>query len=259
MACIGWPICGHQCQIKKMPLPTRQGFWNTVIRHPFGVLLLSLFLMLILAPSTSLLKNYLPDFHGMVALAPLSLLVIGASMLTLWKRARHHAQHMFAGAVVIVVLMLGSVVTHRALVPIQIVIQILFLGYVLGIVVRSVFKAKVITSDVLCGAVSVYLLVGVLAGLVFVLIESFAPGSFRVSNWTTDAVAQQASFIEDPGWLLYFSFVTLTTVGYGDVLPASAVARSASVLVAVIGQVLLMVQIARLVGMHVAQGTDAKK
>ena len=238
---------------------TKQGFWNTVSRHPFGVLLLTLFLMLTFSPSISALEKFIPGFHGMVALAPLSLLVIGASMLTLWKRARNHAQHMFAGAAVIVVLMLGAVVTHHVFVPVQIIVQILFLGYVLGIVMRTVFKAKIITSDILCGAVSVYLLVGVLAGLVFVLIEYFSPGSFRVSNWTTDAVAQQASFIEDPGWLLYFSFVTLTTVGYGDVLPASAVARSASVLVAVIGQVLLMVQIARLVGMHVAQGTDAKK
>ena len=238
---------------------TKQGFWIAVSRHPFGVLLLALFLMLVLAPSTSLFGKWIPNFHGMVTLAPLSLFVIGASMLTLWKRAHHHARHMFAGALVLIVLVLGSVLTHHKWIPIQIIIQILFLGYVLGIVVRSVFKAKIVTSDILCGAVSVYLLVGVLAGLVFVLIEYYAPGSFRVSNWTTDAVTQQASFIEDPGWLLYFSFVTLTTVGYGDVLPASAIARSAAVLVAVIGQVLLMVQIARLVGMHVAQGTDSRK
>lgn len=242
-----------------MPLPSKRGFWIAVTRHPFGVLLLALFLMLIFAPSTSLFGRWIPNFHGMVTIAPFSLFVIGASMLTLWKRAHHHARHMFAGAVVLVVLVLGSVLTHHSWIAIQLIIQILFLGYVLGIVVRSVFKAKIITSDILCGAISVYLLVGVLAGLVFVLIEYYVPGSFRVSNWTTDAAAQQASFIEDPGWLLYFSFVTLTTVGYGDVLPASAVARSASVLVAVIGQVILMVQIARLVGMHVAQETDSRK
>ncbi len=238
---------------------TKQGFWNAVGRHPFGVLLLALFLMMVIAPSTSLFAKWIPSFQGMVTLAPLSLLVIGASMLTLWKRARNHAQHMFAGAAVIVVLMLGAVVTHPASVPVQIIVQILFLGYVLGIVVRAVFKAKIITSDILCGAICVYLLVGILAGLLFVLIENFCPGSFRVSNWTTDDIGQQRKLLEDPGMLLYFSFVTLTTVGYGDVLPANAGARSASVLVAVIGQVLLMVQIARLVGMHVAQGTESKK
>lgn len=238
---------------------TKQGFWNTVSRHPFGVLLLALLLMLALAPSTSLLGNWFPGFRGMVTLAPLSLFVIGASMLTLWKRAHHHARHMAAGGFVLLVLLIGVVVTHSSWIPVQLVIQIAFLGYVLWIVMRSVFRAKIVTSDILCGAVSVYLLVGVLAGFVFVLIEYFAPGSFRVSNWTNDPISQQASFINDPGWLVYFSFVTLTTVGYGDVLPANAVARSAAVLVAVIGQVLLMVQIARLVGMHVAQGTESKK
>jgi voltage-gated potassium channel Kch len=238
---------------------TKKGFWAAVSRHPFGVLLSTLLLMLVLAPSTSLLEKWIPGFCGMATLAPLSVFVIGASMLMLWKRARHHARHMFAGAVVILVLVLDRVVTHHMWIPVQLIIQILFLGYVLWIVVRSVFRAKIVTSDILCGAVSVYLLVGVLAGLAFVLIEYFSPGSFRVSNWTTDAATQQSSFIKDPGWLLYFSFVTLTTVGYGDVLPASAVARSASVLVAVIGQVLLMVQIARLVGMHVAQETENKK
>jgi len=239
---------------------TKEGFWNTVSRHPFGVLLLALFSMLIFAPSISVLENHLPGFHGVASLAPLSLLVIGASMLTLWKRAKHHARHMVAGALVVVLLMLSSVVPHRLLVPIQLVIQILFLCYVLWIVARTVFKAKTVTSDILCGAISVYLMVGVLAGLVFVLIEYCSPGSFRVSNWTGDSVAQQASFIREPGWLFYFSFVTLTTVGYGDVLPASALARSAAVLVAVIGQVLLVVQVATLVGMHVVQrSTDSKK
>jgi len=238
----------------------KEGFWSAVSRHPFGVLLLALFFMLVFSPSISLLENYIPGFHGMAALAPLSLLVVAASMLTLWKRAKHHARHMVAGALVIALLMLSSAVPHRLLIPIQLVIQILFLCYVMGIVARTVFKAKTVTGDILCGAISVYLLVGVLAGLVFVLIEYCSPGSFRVSNWTSDPVTQQASFIREPGWLLYFSFVTLTTVGYGDVLPASAFARSASVLVAVIGQVLLVVQVSTLVGMHVAQrSTDSKK
>jgi len=242
-----------------MPLPTKQGFWNLLARRPLGVLMLSLFLMMVLSPSTILIGKYLPFFHhGMRSLAPLTLMVIGASMLALWQGGRHHALHMLAGGFVITVLAMGGVISHHAMIPLQIITQILFLGYVLGIVVTAVFRAKDITSDILCGAVSVYLLVGILAGLTFVLIEYFDPGSFRISNWTTSDVVQQASFIQEPGWLVYFSFVTLTTVGYGDVLPASAIARSAAVLVAVVGQVLLMVQISRLVGMHVAQAKDSR-
>ncbi len=200
-----------------------------------------------------------PDFHGVVAMVPLSLLVVGASMLALWQRSRNHAFHLFAGGLLLVLLTFGSLVSHHAMTLAQVGAQILFLSYVFAIVVKSVFREEEITSDVLCGAVSVYLLFGVLAGFVFVLIEFLLPGSFVISSIHLPAVQQEASFARDPGWLLYFSFVTLTTVGYGDVLPANPVARSAAVLVAVIGQILLMVQIARLVGLHVAQGAESTR
>ncbi|MEI6279844.1 MAG: ion channel [Verrucomicrobiae bacterium] len=235
----------------------RERFGDTIGRHPFGVLLVALFLMLALAPCTSLLTNLMPDFRGIAAIAPLSLLVTVASLLALWKGARHHASHMVAGAALILLLTFGSLITHHAMALAQIVAQILFLGYVLIVVERAVFHSREVTSDILCGAVCVYLLFGVLAGFIFVLIEYLAPGSFLISNLGANPIQEQNLFIHDPGWLLYFSFVTLTTVGYGDVLPANAVARSAAVLVAVIGQILLMVQIARLVGLHVARGSDS--
>jgi len=236
----------------------RAGFWNAVGRHPFRVLMVTLFLMLALSPSTSFLTKAFPGFNGIPALAPLSLLVVGASMLTLWRSARHHAIHMFAGALLILLLTIGSLISHHAMALAQIISQILFLAYVLWVVGLAVARAAVITTDILCGAVCVYLLFGVLAGFVLLLIEFIAPGSFAISNWSTTPAQEQDLFLHDPGWLIYFSFITLTTVGYGDVLPANAVARSAAVLVAVIGQMLLMVQIARLVGLHVAQGSDQK-
>lgn len=235
---------------------TRESFWNAVAAHPFGVLLLALILMMVLAPCTSLMTMIFPAFHGVVAMMPLSLIVVGASMLALWQRSRNHAFHLFAGGLLLVLLTFGSLVSHHAMALAQVVAEILFLAYVLGIVMKSVFRAGEITSDILCGAVSVYLLFGILAGFVFVLIEFLVPGSFVISSVNLPAVQQEASFVRDPGWLLYFSFVTLTTVGYGDVLPANPIARSAAVLVAVIGQILLMVQIARLVGLHVAQGAE---
>lgn len=227
--------------------------------HPFGVLLLALILMMLLAPCTSLLTMAFPKFDGVVAMVPLSLIVVAASMLALWQRSKNHAFHIFAGGLLILLLTFGSLVSHHAMTLAQVGAQILFLSYVLAIVVKSVFRAGEITSDILCGAVSVYLLFGVLAGFVFVLIEFLLPGSFVISSIHLPAVQQEASFARDPGWLLYFSFVTLTTVGYGDVLPANPVARSAAVLVAVIGQILLMVQIARLVGLHVAQGAESSR
>jgi hypothetical protein len=240
-----------------MSHPTRPGLWNAAGRHPFGVLLLALFLMMVLSPCTSLLTRVMPNFEGIAVMAPLSLLVTLASLLALWKGARHHATHMVVGGAVILLLILGILITHHAVALTQIVAQILFLGYVLVFIEREVFHCREVTNDILCGAVCVYVLFGIVAGFIFLFIEYVAPGSFLISNLGVNPIQQENLFIHEPGWLLYFSFVTLTTVGYGDVLPANAVARSAAVLVAVIGQILLMVQIARLVGLHVARGSDS--
>lgn len=236
-----------------------KGFWRTVGEHPFGVLLVALFLMMLFAPSISFIGKWIPIFTGTMSLVPLSLIVISASALALWQRAPNHAWHMVTTASVIVILMLGSVIAHHALLYVQLIVQIFFLLNVQRIVVRSVFAEKYVTRDVLCGAVCVYLLTGVIAGLIFVLIELVSPGSFRIVEFEGMTALGHNSLIYDPGWLLYFSFVTLTTVGYGDVLPNSDVARSASVLVALLGQVLLVVQIARLVGVHVAQSSEDKR
>lgn len=237
------------------PEQIKEGFWRAVGNHPFGVLLIALIIETAVAPSISILGKHNELFEGMRALTPLSLLVVFASMVALWQRARHHALSMMAAGIVIVLMTLGGVIAHKQWVPFQLAAQILFLCYVLWIVIRSVFTAKVVTGDVLSGAVCVYLLVGVVAGLLFVELELFFPGSFRLTDSTASVLAQQAEFINDPGWLLYLSFVTLTTVGCNDVEAASSLARSATVLVAVVGQILLMVMIARLVGMNVVQAS----
>ena len=123
---------------------------------------------------------------------------------------------------------------------------ILYLSFLAVLILNAVIRAKRVTSDVICGAVVVYLFVGVIWGYVFSLIETIQPGSFSVSVAGT---RQQSAFLFN-----YFSFVTLTTLGYGDISPLSAPARSFAYLEALVGQVYLTVLIARLVGMHISQG-----
>ena len=234
-------------------MQNKKGFWAAVGRHPFSVLLLTLFMMLALAPCTSLFVHAIPGFRGIATLVPLSLLIVGASMLALWKRARKHTLHMFSGSVLILFLIFGSLINHHLMALAQIVALILYIAYMLGFVIKTIYNAKSITGDTLAGAICVYFLFGLLSGFIFVLLEFLAPGSFSISTLHDSAAQQRETFVQDPGWLVYFSFMTLTTVGYGDVLPANAIARSATVLVAVIGQMLVVIQIARLVAINVAQ------
>jgi hypothetical protein len=62
----------------------------------------------------------------------------------------------------------------------------------------------------------------------------------------------------EPTAVLYFSFATLTTLGYGDIVPVSAIARTLATLEAITGQLYLAVLVARLVGLHIAESLEHK-
>lgn len=117
---------------------------------------------------------------------------------------------------------------------------ILFYLYTLLLVLGHVLRAENVTADEIYGALSVYILMGIAWGLGYGILERLAPGSFH------SVVSRQVG----PADLIYYSFVTLTTVGYGDIYPISPVARSFSIIEAMVGIVFIAVFISRLVGMH---------
>jgi len=83
------------------------------------------------------------------------------------------------------------------------------------------------------------------------LIELVSPGSFKFAVLISETGAARFT---------YFSFVTITTLGYGDIVPATNLARAVSMLEAFFGQIYLVVLVARLVGMHIAQTlTESKR
>lgn len=193
---------------------------------------------------------------GQAAIAPLVLLLTLAAGYAIWPAAKFRATAIVLGGLVLVLLYLSTVFKHNLLSATHLGGQILFLIYVIAVVTRVVFRAPIVDGNILCGAASIYLLIGVLAGFVYLLVELYFPGSFTVQP---AGASRHAPYVHaDAGWLIYFSFTTLTTEGFGDVLPSSEIARSLSVLEAVVGQILLVVMMARLVGLHVAQVSATK-
>lgn len=122
---------------------------------------------------------------------------------------------------------------------------VLFLAFIVSIVLAHVLKDEEVTGDKINGAICVYLLIGLMWGLLFWVVETIRPGSFQMVQ------APDGGTDEELSLFMYYSFVTMTTVGYGDVLPATPVARSLSMVEAVIGQIYLATLIARLVGLHI--------
>lgn len=122
-------------------------------------------------------------------------------------------------------------------------IGLVFIAHVIVRILILIFKQNNITADMIMAAVCVYLLFGIMWSFGYALIELIRPGSFNYSG--------------DPDTtLFYYSYITLTTVGYGDVVPVSNAARSVASLEAVTGQIYLAVLIARLVGMYSPQSSN---
>jgi len=129
-------------------------------------------------------------------------------------------------------------------------VAILFLAFVTGALLRDVMRQREVSGATICDALSIYLLQAMLWLSVYALIEELVPGSFR---GLPENVAPELAHEARIQALNYFSLVTLTTLGYGDVTPVSEWARTAATLEAVLGQLFLVVLVARLVAQHAAR------
>jgi hypothetical protein len=107
-----------------------------------------------------------------------------------------------------------------------------------------------VTADNVAGAMCAFLFIGLGFGMLFTIMESLQPHSFVSSSGSLPA--ELADPVSRPSALTYYSFITLTTVGYGDVLPATPLARILAALEAVLGQFYLAVLVAGLVGIRVS-------
>ena len=131
---------------------------------------------------------------------------------------------------------------------------VLFLFGASVLIVRSLFSAPTLTFDSILGAVCGYLFLGLGWAVLYALIEGFRPGSFEISPKlvTGGDVAHPL-----PSVLTYYSFVTLTTVGYGDINPVSPATRTLSWIEAITGQFYLAAIVAGLVSLLTAKGKRA--
>ncbi len=124
----------------------------------------------------------------------------------------------------------------------------LFLGAVAAALLVFILRQGEATRDLVYGGICVYLLLGLLWAQLYALAETLAPGSLQMPP--LDHPGHSALV----GQLTYFSFITLTTLGYGDITPASPAVRSLVVVETLVGQMFIAVFIARLVGMPLATG-----
>lgn len=169
----------------------------------------------------------------------LCVLVLVLAVVSLGLRYANHGLHVSA---------VGTVADLS-----MIVIWVIAAGGILA----DVLKSEAVTWDKISGAVCAYLILGLIWAMAFSLLDRWMPGSF---SGVVDSAETVAATNGEPQIKLftYYSFVTLTTLGYGDFTPVSPAARTLSWLEAVTGQIYLTVLVARLVGLHIAHTHTAR-
>jgi hypothetical protein len=123
------------------------------------------------------------------------------------------------------------------------VLYIIFMVTVTIAIVIGVIQSQKVTINIICGAIAAYLLIGLSGSFIALFIETFHPGAFLSGG---EILPRQG--LSDT--LLYYSMVSLSTIGYGDITPNLPIARSVSLAIGLLGQIYLTVLVAILVGKY---------
>jgi len=111
--------------------------------------------------------------------------------------------------------------------------------------IRHIARSQNVTLTILISSINAYLLIGVLGAVLLVMEEILRKLVFHLEAGAINFAGSSAQGFHD---YLYFSFITMTTLGYGDIIPISSSAKSIAIIIAVAGQLYLTILVAMLVG-----------
>ncbi len=223
----------------------RESLW---FRYSFENLLVWLLLALIVSPfleGIPFVENAIGLFSGAILLFAVT--------------AMNRKSRMFTTAIILLVITLTFYVFE--LIGIfsfslngLLLAKTLYLSLLVYSFGRYIFSRKRVDVHLICAALCLYLIIGFLWGGLYHLLESFVPHSFSgVLLENTDSRWSLAQHFS------YLSFITMTTLGYGDITPQTKAAAALCQAQAIIGQFFSVVLIARLVGIQVAQEFSSEK
>lgn len=213
---------------------------HTIIKHKFLIILIALILFFL---ANAFLSEHWLEIANMCLLST----VVITSFLTLEGRNRFTIfSAIVLGIAAIVISGFSDMLTVPKSVQIaRLIILICFFGIITFICLFSTLSKRKVTVNVLYGAAVTYLLIGLLFANIFYLVDVCHLHAFNFHDISrTDAPLQIFT---------YYSFVTLTTLGYGDITPVSNIARTFAWFEAALGQIYLTILIAQLVGSFIAQ------
>ena len=207
-------------------------------------LLIALAILLVAAPFVEELEG------GRLILSVLFSLVLLAAVFAVANRKRTLA----IALVLAIPAILGRWISHfrpDLLHPaVFLVCALLLLAFVIGHLLHFILRAPVVTMEVLCASIAVYLMLGLAWTVAYWLVDQVTPGGAFSFNTERGGHAMNGF----TGF--YFSFITLSTVGYGDITPVSRAARWLAAMEAMTGLLYVAVLIARLVSAYSSAKRD---
>jgi hypothetical protein len=148
-----------------------------------------------------------------------------------------------------------ALVAEQPRVIVNSALHIMFLGFICVHIFSYILSARALTSQLIYAALCMYLVMGLLWSFIYTLLVTVDPESIRLASAVHSGGGDRDLFSE----MYYFSFVTLTTLGYGDILPISRLAKSLATMEAILGQLYLAVVIASLVGIQISSRSGSSK
>lgn len=227
---------------------------NQVVRHRYSWLLGAYALLVIAVPASRTLA------HAQAAAAVISLvfmLLVVLSGFVVATSFRFRLGMATAAIVAALLRLLANTTAISALDLANYALFVLILGIVSTLTIRHLLTVQRVTGDTISAAICGYATLVVLWAAAYSLLESCQPGAFQYLA-ASDASGRMQFGSADSALPLYYSFVTITTLGYGDIVPSTDAARMLAASQAFLGQVYVAVLIARLVAIHTVtnRGSD---
>lgn len=230
---------------------TMHSHWQS---HRFSILLGLILLFILGWPLTSL--SAYPLVTQLVGTGLLLAILISAAQATgPGPRWRLILSLMGAG---VLVLNLAAYATNSIQLELGFYVLILaFLGSVAVLTIQHLMQSRRVDYDTLAAALCAYAVLVLFWASAYSLVETVVSGSFSYSGASADVPQVMHFGFGDSMMSIYYSFVTITTLGYGDVTPVTALARMLAALQAFFGQAFVAILVARLVGLQIAASLAA--
>jgi len=217
--------------------------------HPYRIVFVAMLIVIFV-------EALAPNLVGKLHVVDLGISAFMITVLVVAVRQRRHP-------VIALVLGLPAIITRvvdsmlpdsPALNSAVLVLNAVFLAFVVWNILSEITSGRRSTSERIFGALCAYILIGVVFALLYAHLEFRDPSrnAFTVSNTAIVESAQSESGLLP--LFIYYSFVTLTTLGYGDITPVSDAARTLAWMEALLGQLYLAVMVAGFVAAHISKG-----